>query len=302
MPVESATYISDLNPATIGNSTDLSEGGAQVSMVKTVLKTTFPNVAGAVTATHTELNYLDLTTLGTAQASKAITANSSSQVNASSITWTNLGTVTTVDVNGGTFDGVTIAGASTINSSVVGGTTPAAGTFTTLTANTSFVLNGSTALSAIDTDLSSVSASHDSLPSAKAVKDYVDTEIATLDFATEAYVEGKARYVLQVEVDVEASTMGTNYIAIPVAGTVVRFDVLSTWAGSPQSLTVNLKTSAFVVMASVSTAAQTAPSIASDTTIASSTVAAGAYLILDTSVPSVGAGNGKIRGTITVAI
>lgn len=42
-------------------------------------------------------------------------------------TWSDLGTVTTIDINGGTLDGVTI------NSSTIGGTTAAAGTFTDLT-------------------------------------------------------------------------------------------------------------------------------------------------------------------------
>jgi hypothetical protein len=96
--------------------------------------------------------------------------------------------------------------------------------------------------------------------------------------------------------------MGTNYIAIPVAGTVVRFDVLSTWVSDPEAITVNLKTSAFAVMASVTTAAQPGPSIASDTSIDSATVSVGSYLIFDTSVPTASSGNGKIRGTITVAI
>jgi len=276
MPVESATYISDLNPATIGNSTDLSEGGAQVSMVKTVLKTTFPNVAGAVTATHTELNYLDLTTLGTAQASRAITANGSGQVNASAITWTDLGTVTTVDVNGGTFDGVTIAGASTVNSSVIGGTTPAAGTFTTLTANTSFVLNGSTALTAVDTDLSAVSAAHDSMTTAKAVKDYVDTEIAALYFATESYVDAKAKYVLHQTVIGAEASVANNYVVIPVAGTVVRVDVQSTNSGAV-SYDAELLTSSQVSMATMSI--PVGFSIGSDTTISNATVTAGQYLI-----------------------
>lgn len=74
---------------------------------------------------------------------------------AAGATWTDLGTVTTADINGGTIDGVTIGGASagavttsslvattadinagTVDNTVVGGTTPAAGTFTTLTATT----------------------------------------------------------------------------------------------------------------------------------------------------------------------
>ena len=62
----------------------------------------------AVTATGTELNYLDITTLGTAAASKALVADGSANLDASAITFTDLGTVTTVDINGGTIDGTTI--------------------------------------------------------------------------------------------------------------------------------------------------------------------------------------------------
>ena len=82
------------------------------------------NKLASVTATAAELNYVDITTLGTAAASKAITVDASSQVNASGITFTNLGTVTTADINGGTADGV-----------VIGGASAAAGTFTTLDCN-----------------------------------------------------------------------------------------------------------------------------------------------------------------------
>lgn len=73
-------------------------------------------------------------------------------------TWSNLGTVTTIDLNGGTIDGTVIGGSSaaaitgtTITASTmfsgphngtVGATTPAAGTFTTLNANGGGALTG----------------------------------------------------------------------------------------------------------------------------------------------------------------
>ena len=66
------------------------------------------NILDGVTATATELNYLDITTLGTAAASKALVADGSADLDASAITFTDLGTVTTVDINGGTVDGTTI--------------------------------------------------------------------------------------------------------------------------------------------------------------------------------------------------
>jgi hypothetical protein len=58
------------------------------------------------------------------------------------------GTFSTIDINGGNIDGVTIGAntsdTSTINSAIIGGANPKAGTFTTLTANTSAVLDGVT--------------------------------------------------------------------------------------------------------------------------------------------------------------
>jgi len=50
---------------------------------------------------------------------------------------------------------------------------------------TSPVINTGVSGTAIDTDLTSVSASHDTLPSAKAVKDYVDAQVGSKDQANE---------------------------------------------------------------------------------------------------------------------
>jgi len=58
MSIESATYISDLN-ATLPGASDLkSEGDDHIRLIKSVNKNSFPAVAGAVTATHTELSYV----------------------------------------------------------------------------------------------------------------------------------------------------------------------------------------------------------------------------------------------------
>jgi hypothetical protein len=121
MTVESATYIDELVPGNTANSTDpAGEIGDQVELIKTVLQNTI-NLSDPVTATAAELNYNDITTLGTAQASKVLTADASANVNAAALTWTDLGTVTTVAINGGTLNGT------------LGGTTPAAATITNLT-------------------------------------------------------------------------------------------------------------------------------------------------------------------------
>lgn len=58
MALETGTYISDLvitNPV-IGD--DVGQGDDHLRLVKATVKTTFPNVTGAVTPTHTQLNFV----------------------------------------------------------------------------------------------------------------------------------------------------------------------------------------------------------------------------------------------------
>ena len=56
MTIESATFISDLVATNPGPNDQKSEGDDHVRLVKTTLKATFPNITGAVTLTHTQLN------------------------------------------------------------------------------------------------------------------------------------------------------------------------------------------------------------------------------------------------------
>ena len=80
MTVESATYISDLNSTYPAGTDAKSEGDNHIRLIKSTIKATFPNVNGAVSATDEELNYCDITTLGTQQASKAVTADANNTV------------------------------------------------------------------------------------------------------------------------------------------------------------------------------------------------------------------------------
>lgn len=59
MALESATYISDLVSTNPTSSDNLSQGDDHLRLLKSTIKATFPNVSGAVTPTHTELNYVD---------------------------------------------------------------------------------------------------------------------------------------------------------------------------------------------------------------------------------------------------
>lgn len=58
MSVETATYISDLNASYPASGDPKSEGDNHLRLLKSTVKATFPNVAGAVTPTHTQLNYV----------------------------------------------------------------------------------------------------------------------------------------------------------------------------------------------------------------------------------------------------
>jgi hypothetical protein len=59
MPVESVTHISDLNASNPLGTDPGSDVDNHIRNLKTGIKTTFPNISGAVTPTHTELNYVD---------------------------------------------------------------------------------------------------------------------------------------------------------------------------------------------------------------------------------------------------
>lgn len=59
MALESGTYISDLTSTNPTATDPKSQGDDHIRLIKTVTKATFPNVTGAVTPTHTELNYVD---------------------------------------------------------------------------------------------------------------------------------------------------------------------------------------------------------------------------------------------------
>lgn len=87
--------------------TDHNESNAGLSLSGTLVTASAAelNKLDDCTATTTELNYVDVTTLGTAEASKAVTVDASSKIT--------LGAVeiegSSFDINGGTIDGATIA-------------------------------------------------------------------------------------------------------------------------------------------------------------------------------------------------
>jgi len=58
MALESATYISDLVSTNPTGADSRATADDHLRLIKSTIKTTFPNVSGAVTPTHTELNYV----------------------------------------------------------------------------------------------------------------------------------------------------------------------------------------------------------------------------------------------------
>jgi len=59
MALESTTYINGLVATNPAGTDARSQGDDHIRMVKSAVKATFPNITGAVTPTHTELNYVD---------------------------------------------------------------------------------------------------------------------------------------------------------------------------------------------------------------------------------------------------
>lgn len=67
MALETATYISDLVSTNPTSSDNISQGDDHIRLLKGTIKATFPNISGAVTPTHTELNVLDGLTASTTE-------------------------------------------------------------------------------------------------------------------------------------------------------------------------------------------------------------------------------------------
>jgi hypothetical protein len=136
---------------------------------------------------------------------------------------------------------LTISG-GTVNNSVVGGVTPAAGTFTTLVGNTSLTINSTTTVTQIldEDDMASDSAT--ALATQQSIKKYVDDQITAqdLDF------QGDAGGALSIDLDSETLTIAGG-TGIDTSGadntiTVSIDDTVTTLAGV-QTLTNKTLTS-----------------------------------------------------------
>jgi len=67
MALESGTYINSLNTSNPASTDGLAQADDHLRLIKSTVKSTFPNVTGAVSATHTELNLIDGLTASTSE-------------------------------------------------------------------------------------------------------------------------------------------------------------------------------------------------------------------------------------------
>ena len=65
MALETGTHISDLNAANPTSVDSLAQADDHLRLIKSTVKASFPNIAGAMTATHTELSVMDGDTAAT---------------------------------------------------------------------------------------------------------------------------------------------------------------------------------------------------------------------------------------------
>lgn len=67
MGLETATYVDGLNTSNPAATDGLAQADDHIRLIKGTIKNTFPQITGALTATHSELNVLDGMTASTAE-------------------------------------------------------------------------------------------------------------------------------------------------------------------------------------------------------------------------------------------
>jgi hypothetical protein len=142
MGIEAAfNGIADLDPTLPAGTDQQSQGDDHIRGIKNCLVSDLPNITGAITATQTELNYLDGTTPGTAVASKALAVDGSKNlIGLGSVTATAFNGLLTGNVTGnvtGNLTGIVNTGSS-IHSDVTA-TTQSAGDDSKKVATTEYV-------------------------------------------------------------------------------------------------------------------------------------------------------------------
>jgi microcystin-dependent protein len=80
MGLETVTHIDDLVIANPVATDDKSQGVDHLRNIKKAIKATFANVTGAISATHTELDYTNVAAVGTSEASKALVTDANGSI------------------------------------------------------------------------------------------------------------------------------------------------------------------------------------------------------------------------------
>ena len=171
MALETGNYIDDLVITNPTASDPISQGDDHLQLIKKVVKQSFPSVDSAVHAIHPSAT-APATSLTAGLMWFDTSANLLKIRNEANDAWVTLAvsiiTSNSVDVDAGTVDGA-----------VIGGTTPAAITGTTLTGNTSLALATGATVTGIDNGALGSSATL--LATQGAVKTYVDAQVTAQD-------------------------------------------------------------------------------------------------------------------------
>ena len=171
MALETGNYIDDLVITNPTASDPISQGDDHLQLIKKVVKQSFPSVDSAVHAIHPSAT-APATSLTAGLMWFDTSANLLKIRNEANDVWVTLAvsiiTSNSVDVDAGTVDGA-----------VIGGTTPAAITGTTLTGNTSLALATGATVTGIDNGALGSSATL--LATQGAVKTYVDAQVTAQD-------------------------------------------------------------------------------------------------------------------------
>jgi len=194
-------------------------------------------------------------------------------------------TAGTADINDGTVE------------AVIGGTTPKAGTFTNLTANTDLSLATGATVTGINTTTNMSDASATTLATSLSIKTYVDDQVATVDTLAEVLANGNTSGANNLIID-SGQALTANTINETTAGSGVTIDsvLLKDDGVNATNLEItNIKandgtaagsiadsTGAFTINSFISNSVNIGGGAIDDTTIGASTASSGAFTTLNT--------------------
>lgn len=143
MALETDTYTSDLVSTNPTSSDPKSQGDDHIRLIKSTVKATLPNLTGAMTSSHTELNILDGATLSTSELNILDGVTSSAAelniLDGATLDVTELNRLDGITGPAAAKDGETYTGAHNFTGAVTTAATQTAGDATTKVATTAFV-------------------------------------------------------------------------------------------------------------------------------------------------------------------